>query len=62
MQYVVTKQIAIEADSPEEAAYKSKTEGQVMGLSVALRPAPMTPTVAPGVTASQAHRRQEQKK
>ena len=40
MQYIVTKQIAVEADEPEEAAYKSKTEGKVISLAVNPRPQP----------------------
>jgi hypothetical protein len=38
MQYIVTKQIAVEADSPEDAAAKSKTNGNVISLSVNPRP------------------------
>jgi hypothetical protein len=40
MQFIVTKQIAVEADEPEDAAVKSKTEGKVMSLSVNPRPTP----------------------
>jgi len=59
MDYIVTKQLAVEADSPEEAAYKSKTEGIVMALSVNPRPQPMMsqPTVP-----SEALKKQETKK
>jgi hypothetical protein len=44
MQYIVTKQIAVEAEEPEEAVAKSKTEGKVISLSVTPRPQPMMST------------------
>jgi hypothetical protein len=37
MQYIVTKQIAVEAGTPEEAVAKM-AEGQTIGLSVSVRP------------------------
>jgi hypothetical protein len=58
MQYIVTKQFAVEAETPEEAAYKSKTEGQVMSLSVNPRPQPMQPQP----TQSEALKKQQEKK
>lgn len=39
MQYVITKQIAVEADSPEEAVTKI-TEGKTISISVNPRPQP----------------------
>jgi len=60
MQFIVTKQLAVEADSPEEAAYKSKTEGEVMALSVNPRPQPMQ-VVSQGQS-SEALKKQQEKK
>jgi hypothetical protein len=61
MQYIVTKQFAVEADSPEDAAYKSKTEGNVVALSV--NPRPQAVAQAPGLTAQEklAELKKEQK-
>ena len=42
-QWIVTKQIAVSADSPEEAAYAS-TKGKTMALSVNPRPIAQTTT------------------
>jgi len=63
MQYIVTKQIAVDAETPEDAGYKSKTEGTVMAMSVNIRPASATQTQVPGVTAQEklAQKKQEQK-
>lgn len=44
-QFVITKLIAVEAETPEEAVAKI-SEGQTISLSVALRP--MQPGQAPG--------------
>lgn len=40
MQYIVTRQIAVEADSPEEAVAKQAT-----GIAIALNVSPRQPTV-----------------
>ena len=62
MQFIVTKQIAVEADSPEEAAYKSKDEGVVMALSVIPRPQPPQPPGLQPPPQSEALKKQEDKK
>jgi hypothetical protein len=51
MEYIVTKQIRVEAETPEEAVAKM-AEGQTIGLNVNIRPQPaqqqvMTPFIAP---------------
>ena len=51
MQYIVTKQIAVDAEDPEDAVVKAKTEGKVMALSVNLRPQPPQGPAAPGQAA-----------
>jgi len=50
MQYIVTKQIAIEAESPEEAVVKAG-DGQTISMSVSQRPQPaqQLQQVRPGV-------------
>jgi hypothetical protein len=55
MQYVINKQIAVEAETPEEAVAKI-SEGQTIGLSVNPRPQPTqtqtrTATVPQGIHA-----------
>lgn len=47
MQYVVIKQIAVEAEDPEEAVVKSKTEGKVISLTVSPRPQPVQQQTTP---------------
>ena len=47
MQFVITKQIAVEAETPEEAVQKI-TEGNTISLSVNPRPQPPQPAVRPG--------------
>lgn len=56
MQFVVTKQIAVEAESPEEAVAKAGTEGNTISLNVNLRPTPQVPRPAqtPALAARQA--------
>lgn len=53
MDYIVTKQIAVTADSPEEAVAKSGTEGKTISLNANLRPTPgqvpQRPTVTPAL-------------
>ena len=50
MQFILTKQIAVEADSPEEAVAKI-SEGQTISLSVNPRPQPIQrPTAQPATT------------
>jgi hypothetical protein len=62
MQYIVTKQISVEADEPEDAAMKSKTEGKVMSLSVNPRPTPPgQQAVGPSAQEKLAERKQEKK-
>jgi len=41
-QYIVTKQIAVEAETPEEAVSKIN-EGTTISLNVSQRPQPMQP-------------------
>ena len=49
MQYVIRPEIAVEADSPEEAVAKWKTEGKVVNLRVDPRPQSIvTPGRVPG--------------
>lgn len=45
MQYVVTKQIAVDAESPEEAVGKASTEGKVIALNCSPRPQMIQPQV-----------------
>jgi hypothetical protein len=46
MQFVVTKQIAVEAETPEEAVARI-AEGNTIALSVTLRPQQNPPTQLP---------------
>ena len=47
MQFVITKQIAVEAETPEEAVQKI-AEGNTISLSVNPRPQLPQPAVRPG--------------
>jgi hypothetical protein len=42
-QYIVNKNILVEADGPEDAVIAAKTGGQVMSINVNLRPQAPTP-------------------
>lgn len=46
MQFVITKQIAVEAETPEEAVAKI-AEGRTISFSVNPRPQPIRPPTAP---------------
>jgi hypothetical protein len=46
MQFIITKQIAVEAETPEEAVAKI-AEGNTISLSVQARP---QPAIVPGAT------------
>jgi hypothetical protein len=50
MQFVVTKQIAVEAETPEEAITKA-AEGKTVSIQV--NPRPQQPQLRPGIPAQQ---------
>ena len=54
MQYIVSKQIAVEANSPEEAVANAATKGNMISLNVTARPQQQPIPQHPGTPASAA--------
>ncbi len=48
MQFIITRQIAVEAETPEEAVAKI-SEGKTIALNVTMRPQQVQPGIASGL-------------